>query len=197
MRIEMNHEDELLIVPQVAYLLGRCRSSTEKLVMTGVLLEVPGRHRRLIRASDLKDYVEQQLGKYERAIDWKRTENKKKYWEQSGYRGSVAASECFITIPQVAFLLQKSRQNIHKLCQKGIFVTTSIPMPNGKEGRYKKLVEEYSLISYVQSKIGCFQKALDYFYCPDTYYFWQSSEKDFEETFIKKEKERSRKNAKV
>ncbi len=197
MRIEMNHEDELLIVPQAAYLLGRCRSSTEKLVMTGVLLEVPGRHRRLIRASDLKDYVELQLGKYERAIDWKSMENKKKYWEQSGYRGSVAVSESCITIPQVAFLLQNSRQNIHKLCQKGVFVTTSIPMPNGKEGRYKKLVEEDSVKSYVQSKTGRFQKALDYFLCYDTYHFWHSSEKDFEETFIKREKERSRKNAKV
>ena len=58
MKIEMKHEDELLIVPQVAYLLERSRSSTEKLVTTGVLLEVLGRNRRLIRASDLKNYVE-------------------------------------------------------------------------------------------------------------------------------------------
>lgn len=197
MRIEMNHEDELLIVPQVAYLLGRTRSSIEKLVITGMLSEVSGKHRRLIRAVDLRDYVEQQLEKYERVNEWKGTENKKEYWDQAGYGGCVAASESCITIPQVAFLLQKSRQNIHYLCQKEILVTIAAPMPKGKEGRYKKLIEEDSLISYVQSKIGCFQKALDYFYCPDTYYFWQSSEKDFEETFIKKEKERNRKNAKV
>ena len=80
MRIEMNHEDELLIVPQVAYLLGRTRSSIEKLVIAGMLSEVSGKHRRLIRAVDLRDYVEQQLEKYERVNEWKGTENKKEYW---------------------------------------------------------------------------------------------------------------------
>lgn len=137
MRIEMKHEDELLIVPQAAYLLGRCRTSTEKLVVMGMLPEVPGRQRRLIRASDLKKYVEHQLEKYEKAIDWENTGDKNEYWKQSGYPGSYAIEEGYLTVPQVAFLLQRSRQSIHYLCQNGFLNVGYFPMPTGRQGRYR------------------------------------------------------------
>lgn len=197
MRIEMKHEDELLIVPQAAYLLGRCRTSTEKLVVMGMLPEVPGRQRRLIRASDLKKYVEHQLEKYEKAIDWENTGDKNEYWKQSGYPGSYAIEEGYLTVPQVAFLLQRSRQSIHYLCQNGFLNVGYFPMPTGRQGRYRTLVKADSVVHYVQSKTECFQKALNYFCCEDTYYFWHSSEKDFKETFMKKEREKYRKYAKV
>lgn len=195
MKIEMKHEDELLIVPQVAYLLGRSRSSTEKLVTTGVLPEVLGRNRRLIRASDLKDYVEDQLTKYERVTEWEK--DKKTYWERSGYRGGKAESEECLTIPQAAFLLQRSRQNIHFLCKKGVLDTTDAPMSRGKEGRARKLVLADSLLSYVQTKTGRLKKALNYFSCDETYYFWQASTQDFEESFLKREREKYKKYAKI
>lgn len=197
MAIKMKHEDELLIVPQVAYLLGRSRSSTEKLVKTGVLLEVQGRNRRLIRASDLKKYVEHQLEKYEEAIDWENTGDKKEYWKQSGYQGSYAIADEYLTVPQVAFLLQRSRQGVHYLCQNGFLNVAYCPMPGSMRGRCRTLVEVNSVVHYVQSKIGRSQKALKYFSCEDTYSFWHSSEKDFEDTFIKKEREKYKKYGKV
>lgn len=197
MRIEMQHEDELLIIPQVAYLLGRSRSSTEKLVITGILPEVPGRHRRLIMASDLKKYVERQMEKYARAIEWENTEDKKEYWKQSGYPGSYAIEEGYLTVPQVAYLLGRCRQSIHYLCQNGFLDVGYFPMPTGRQGRCRTLVKADSVVRYVQSKTGRFKKALQYFGCEDTYYFWHSSEKDFKETFMKKEREKYRKYAKV
>lgn len=193
----MRHEDELLIVPQAAYLLGRSRTSTEKLVLTGVLLAVDGNHRRLIKASDLKKYVDHQVEKYERVMEWKNTRDKNEYWKQSGYRGSQAMEEGRLTVPQVAFLLQRSRQGVHYLCQKGFLNVEYLPMPRGREGRCRTLVEADSVISYAQSRTERFSKAQEYFECKDTYCFWHSSEKDFEEKFTKKEREKYRRYAKV
>ncbi|MCI8365363.1 MAG: helix-turn-helix domain-containing protein [Eubacterium sp.] len=197
MRIKMKHEDELLVVPQVAYLLGRSRSSTEKLVITGALLAVDGKNRRLIKASELKRYVENQVKKYERVAEWERAEDKGKYWEQSGYRGSQTITKGYLTIPQTAFLLQRSRQGVNYLCQNGFLHITYVPMQRGQQGRFRKLVDVESLINYEKSKMERFQKAINYFTCEDTYYFWNSSEKDFEETFFRKERERYKKREKV
>ncbi len=197
MTIEMRHEDELLIVPQVAYLLGRSRSSTEKLVMTGVLLAVDGKHRRLIKSSELKNYVDKQIEKYRRVAEWREAKDKEEYWRQSGYRGSQTMTKGYFTIPQVAFLFQRSRQGVHYLCENGFLNVTYFPMLRGQKGRYRKLVEVNSVVNYTQSKIERFQKAIEYFTCEDTYYFWYSSEKDFEETFFRKERERYKKREKV
>ncbi|MCM1244596.1 MAG: helix-turn-helix domain-containing protein [Roseburia sp.] len=197
MMVEMRHEDELLIVPQAAYLLGRSRSSTEKLIMTGVLLAVDGKHRRLIRSSELKKYVDKQIGKYQRVVEWREAVDQERYWRQSGYRGSQTTTKGYLTIPQVAFLFQRSRQSVHYLCENSFLNVTYSPMLRGQKGRYRKLVEADSVVNYAESKIERFQKAIDYFTCEDTYCFWYSSEKDFEETFSKKERERYKRREKV
>ncbi|MBO5485044.1 MAG: hypothetical protein J6K58_06745 [Lachnospiraceae bacterium] len=194
-------DEEYLNVPQVAFLLGRKRYSTEKLITRGLLQADIFQKRRLVSISALERYVTQETQKYDLAKEYLAEPEKKQFWKSYGYRGIsvekyAESADEFLTIPQVAFLLGITRQCVNKHCENGTFQVQQVSLP-GSVGKTRKLIPVSELKCYVKNKLKRLEKAKKYLNTTDKFGFWIDFEEEFYNEFILMDRENYRKYGKI
>lgn len=188
--------DEYLVVSQVAWLLNEKKYGIDQLIRRGQLKCVMRQGRRLILASELKRYVTEKKEKYIKADEYFMAENKSSFWilqhvtfnNRNLFHDHSMVE--YLTVTQVAYLLNMSRQGVHGLVERGKIYGRYVES-KGRENRII-LIRADDLERYVTEKKKKYIKADEYFMAADKKYFWQSNMDYIESDYIKPTKERNR-----
>lgn len=190
-------EDEYLLLTQAAYLLNQTKQGFENLINTGKISCQVYRGVRLIRVSDLKSYVKKQMQKYQLAKTYLAAENKSSFWmmqHQTFQNRGLCHDESmieYLTISQVAYLLNMSRQAVHGFVNRGKMKKKYVEIP--KRITPLVFIRADEVERYVKKKDEKFNRAIEFFQAEDTCCFWEEHSDDFEQNWIKNNKERNQK----
>ena len=171
--------DELLTTRQCAYLLNCTKRNIEMLIQKKKLKSVRSKKRILVESSSLKCVVFNELNMYSRCYAFLRESNKKEYWIRN--RQDNDYPENVLTVSQCAFLLGCSKQNIYGMLRKNILIRADVD-------RGKYIITIQSLENYMEQIYKKYERAIQYFSCPDTYSYWLNS--DIEEKMYETEQNR-------
>lgn len=185
--------DEYLLLSQAAYLLNQTKRGMETLIDTGKIGCALFQGRRLIRVSELRRYVQVKMDKYKMARTYFAAANKSSFWQiqkKNFHNQGVFHDESlieYLTVSQVAFLLDLSRQAVHGLLKRGKIKVQYVEWP----GHIRPLIfiRADELERYLRKKDETYKKALEFFQSEDSFVFWKSHASDFEENWQKKNKE--------
>lgn len=187
--------DEYLLLAQAAYLLELTKQQVESLIDGKKLDYVMCQGTRLIRVSDLAMYVESQKERFSTFRDYLAAENKSVFWmgqkkkflHQSTDKGMMPEN---LTVPQVAFLLNLSRQGVHRMIREGKLECQRIQWPD--KIRPVIYVRAGEVEKYVQKKEKKYALAEKYFKEKEKNEFWKQHSNDFEKKWTQREKEKNR-----
>lgn len=189
-------KDEYLLVSQVAYLLKEKRTGVDKLLELKKIPYVVRQGHRLIRMSDLKKYVAAKKEKYRLAHSYFDAENKSSFWfdQDANFknRNMISSDEMeYLTITQVAYLLNLSRQAVHGLVNRGKMKKQNMEMP--MRIRPVIFIRADEVEAYVTNREKKFERAAEYFESEDSFAYWETHFVDFERHYTQPNKEINRK----
>lgn len=189
--------DEYLTVPQAAFLLKKTKHQFEAYINHDKIPCVLRQGTRLIHAADLKKYVDKQMSRYDTAREYFDAMNKssfwelqqKKHWHNQGLYHDESMIE-YLTVSQTAYLLQVSRQAVFGYLEREKLCGTYLELPTSRIIVYIRADE---LERFVDEKDSEYERALQYFDSDNTFEFWSAHQDEFQTSWRKQEKERSRK----
>lgn len=186
-------KDEYLLVSQVAYLLKEKRTGVDRLLNLKKIPYIVRQGNRLILVSDLKKYVAVKKEKYRMAHAYFDAINKSSFWKEQDtnfYNRNIVHSDSTIenlTISQVAYLLNLSRQAVYGLVKRGKMKKRYVELSRQRNPII--CIQEDEVENYVKNRERKFERAIEFFESKDSSAFWESHSADFENEYIKPNKE--------
>lgn len=184
--------DEYLIFKQVAFLLD---ASIESVAMIKTLTPEVRHGVKMIKASNLKDYVYPKIKKLALVAKYDCAFNKEQFWIQHQraypkiYGQKDKLTFDYLTLSQVAYLLNMKSGSVRHLLFRGFFKSVIPVCKNKKSILY--LIPFDEVLRYANEQVVKYKKVIDYLNCNDTSVWWMNHGTEYEEW---QKKNRERKN---
>ena len=175
-------KDEYLLLKQAAYLLQVPKQTFEYYVKAKKIKTELNRGRRMIKVTDLAEYVSKQLDRFSLAEQYFLAESKWMSWKLQPKKFNktnriVEDSMIeYLTLQQTAYLLDMSAHSIRYMVENGLLQGT-----REKQGkRFMYFIRADEVQRYVAEQKSRYEKVFSFLKCNDSFLFWEKYRTDFQ-----------------